>query len=102
MEISWGELNQSNVDFIVLSLQNFHGWSILISKMLQTAFAVVTGQRKITVPWLHLQGFLTGSVQQANKDNIFGISPFTVTGAHAHWVWSTDTPSHAAKELKMR
>ena len=30
------------------------------------------------------------------------ISPFTVTGAHAHWVGSTDTPSHAAKELKMR
>jgi len=30
------------------------------------------------------------------------ISPFTVTGAHAHWVGSTDTPSHATKELKMR
>src|SRR6218665_3318393 len=30
------------------------------------------------------------------------ISPFTVTGAHAHWVGSTDTPSHTAKELKMR
>jgi len=29
-------------------------------------------------------------------------SPFTVTGAHAQWVGSTDTPSHAAKELKMR
>src|SRR6218665_3402601 len=29
------------------------------------------------------------------------ISPFTVTGAHAHWVGSTDTPSHATKELKM-
>jgi len=30
------------------------------------------------------------------------ISPFTVTGAHEHWVGSTDTPSHAAKELRMR
>jgi len=32
----------------------------------------------------------------------WGISPFTVTGAHAHWVGSTDTPSHATKELEMR
>jgi len=30
------------------------------------------------------------------------ISPFKVTGAHAHWVGSTNTPSHATKELKMR
>jgi len=44
MEISWGELNQSKVDFIVLSLQ-------------QTTFAVVTGQIKFIVPWLHLQVF---------------------------------------------
>ena len=31
-----------------------------------------------------------------------GSNPFTVTGAHAHWVGSIDTPSYAAKELKMR
>ena len=30
------------------------------------------------------------------------ISRFTVTGAHAHWAGSTDTPSYATKELKMR
>src|SRR6218665_3472771 len=30
------------------------------------------------------------------------ISRFSVSGAHAHWVGSTNTPSHATKELKMR
>ena len=30
------------------------------------------------------------------------ISRFTVSGAHAHWVVSTDTPSHSSKELEMR
>ena len=30
------------------------------------------------------------------------ISPFSVSGAHGHWVGSTDTPSHSTKELEMR
>ena len=30
------------------------------------------------------------------------ISRFSISGAHTHWVGSTDTPSHATKELKMR
>jgi len=30
------------------------------------------------------------------------ISRFSVSGAHARWVGSTDTPSHATKELEMR
>jgi len=61
-------LNQSNVDFKVLSLHNFHGWSILFSKMLQTAFAVVRGllgQRKL--PFAAPTGFLTGRVQQVKQ-----------------------------------
>jgi len=31
-----------------------------------------------------------------------GIRRFSISGAHAHWVGSTNTPSHATKELKMR
>src|SRR6218665_714846 len=34
--------------------------------------------------------------------SIIVISSFSVSGAHAHWVRSTDTPSHSTKELKMR
>jgi len=30
------------------------------------------------------------------------ISRFSISGAHVHWVGSTDTSSHATKELKMR
>ena len=39
MDISWGELNQSNADFKVLSLQNFHGWSILPGFHLDSCYA---------------------------------------------------------------
>jgi len=31
---------------------------------------------------------------------ILCISRFSISGAHVHWVGSTDTPSHATKELK--
>src|SRR6218665_1443341 len=30
------------------------------------------------------------------------ISPFSVSGAHGHWVGSTDSPSHSTKELELR
>jgi len=63
MEIFWSDYNQSNVDFKVLSWQNFHGWSILFSKMLQTAFAVFSGANKVH-RLLDLQDFLTGSVRR--------------------------------------
>jgi len=40
-------------------------------------------------------------IQKFSEENV-EISRFSVSGAHAHWVGSTDTPSHATKKLKMR
>jgi len=39
---------------------------------------------------------------KVRKNSSPAISRFSVSGEHALWVGSTDTPSHAIKELNMR
>jgi len=58
----------------VLSLQNFHGWSILFSKMLQIAFAIVTGAKKVH-RWLHLLNRFSNWQRATGKQRqYFGIN----------------------------
>ena len=68
MEISWGELNQSNVDFSSF----FAEFSWLEYSVQQDAANCFCCRYwgKESSPLAAPTGFLTGSVQQVNKDNI--------------------------------
>src|SRR6218665_8911 len=65
-------------------------------------WVTVQTYRTVTLEKALQRGPWSYSIYKHSKIWIIDISRFSVSGAHAHWVGSTDTPSHAIKELKMR